>query len=55
MAAVIGIVACVEWPCGGRQRGVARPAHHVVGGEKHLLRDRDVDGVFAIFFAAIGI
>ena len=41
MAAVIGIVACVEGLAVRGQRGIARPAHHVVGGEGDLLRHRD--------------
>ncbi len=40
MAAVIGIVACVEGLGGAGQRRVARAAHHVLGGEGDFLRHR---------------
>ena len=41
MAAVIGIVACVEGLAVRGQRGIARPAHHLVGREGNFLRHRD--------------
>ena len=41
MAAVIGIVACVEGLAVRGQRRIARPAHHLLGGEGDLLRHRD--------------
>ena len=41
MAAVIGIVACVEGLAVRGQRRIARTAHHVLGGEGDLLRHRD--------------
>ena len=40
MALVIGIVACIEGLVGQGQRGVARRADHVVGGEVDLPRHR---------------
>ncbi len=53
MAAVIGIVACVE---GLAVQGSAESLgqHHVVGGEG-IFFVIVMDGVFAIFFAAIGM
>ena len=40
MAAVIGIVACVEGLAVEGSAEVARPAHHLLGGEGNLLRHR---------------
>ena len=41
MAAVIGIVACVEGLAVQGSAEFARAAHHVIGGERNLLRHRD--------------
>ena len=54
MAAVIGIVACVE-PYGRGQCGIARSAHRVLGRER-IFFVIVMDGVFMIFHvASIGI
>ena len=54
MALVIGIVACVEGPAGQGQRRIARP-QTTASVVKSIFLVIVLDGLFAIFFASIGM